>query len=218
MFVDERAVVPPIKRVNGWLLVNRGQTVGKLICRIKVVRIDGSLPGIGQILLQRSAIPHLLDGASPTRLLLASIDSMLIFRRDQRCLHDLVARTSVVAAPPSGDQQASPPAQGTASSGGWITTPPGSAAGRSGWPYAKPLSRGMLHSPTLLVSQSHGVCRVDWLVRAATGSLESCESYGEAWSSTLTNITLGRATRERDGVSHPAGQRRNVSGATIVTR
>jgi uncharacterized RDD family membrane protein YckC len=82
---------------NAWMLSTRGQTVGKSLLRIRIVGLDGSRASAGQALLLRSLLVLLLD-LVPGFLL---ADPLFIFRKDRRCLHDLIAGTQVVAIPRS---------------------------------------------------------------------------------------------------------------------
>lgn len=87
--------------VNVVLLTLRGQTIGKLCLGIQVVRFpDGRRAGFTKALLLRSVLFTILVftsfvyfGAVGLALLMA--DSLMIFRKDRRCLHDLVADTLV---------------------------------------------------------------------------------------------------------------------------
>jgi len=83
-----------------YLLTTRGQTLGKLILGIRVVRHDDlSNPGFVRAFLIRYflhffvlyQIPILFLG-----LLYFIVDSLFIFRHDRRTIHDLLAGTTVV--------------------------------------------------------------------------------------------------------------------------
>lgn len=89
--------VPPL-----WLVLNlpflrrRGQTLGKLLCRIRIVREDGTRGGLGQIAFKRYA-PMWLIGLVPCLGPIASlVDPLMIFRESKQCLHDQIAETIVV--------------------------------------------------------------------------------------------------------------------------
>lgn len=94
--------------VQVWLLSTRGQSIGKLLLRIRIVRFsDGGKPGILNAWLLRevpmTAIGIMLGflpfiGPVLIRPAFHVTDWCLIFRPDQRCLHDLIAGTRVVAA------------------------------------------------------------------------------------------------------------------------
>jgi uncharacterized RDD family membrane protein YckC len=77
------------------LLVARyGQTMGKRILEIKVVRSDGSPASLGRIFWLRNVVNSLL-GLIPLYTL---IDLLLIFGDRRQCIHDLIADTIVVKA------------------------------------------------------------------------------------------------------------------------
>jgi uncharacterized RDD family membrane protein YckC len=82
--------------LNGYLLVNRGQTVAKAILGMRIVRTDGGKVAPLRILALRygpgygAALIPLLGG------LYGLVDSLLIFGAARRCLHDQIAGTIVV--------------------------------------------------------------------------------------------------------------------------
>ena len=91
--------------LNSYLLIKRGQTIGKIAFKIKVVdRITGGNPGALRIAgvryLAFIAIFPMFSIAGVygclAALLISGLDPFFIFRGDRRCLHDLVANTIVV--------------------------------------------------------------------------------------------------------------------------
>lgn len=77
------------------LLVARyGQTMGKRLLEIRVVRSDGSKASLGRIFWLRNVVNGLL-GIIP---LYGLIDLLLIFGQRRQCIHDLIADTIVVKA------------------------------------------------------------------------------------------------------------------------
>jgi uncharacterized RDD family membrane protein YckC len=85
--------------IQGWPLVQRGQTLGKMVMQIRIVRADGSRAGIGRMLGVRLALFWALGLLVPMfGMLLVLLDLVLILRASRRCLHDLVADTVVVKA------------------------------------------------------------------------------------------------------------------------
>lgn len=75
-----------------------GQTIGKRLLKIKVLRTDGSHCALSRIVLARW-LPVTLLGALPLLgPILQLVDALMIFREDRRCLHDLIADTIVVRA------------------------------------------------------------------------------------------------------------------------
>jgi uncharacterized RDD family membrane protein YckC len=83
--------------VQLWLVASRGQTLAKIWLGIRIVRKDTGENGgfVTNVLLR-----GLLNGVLGLFPLYFFIDSLLIFREDRRCLHDLIAGTIVVVADP----------------------------------------------------------------------------------------------------------------------
>ncbi|HEY4081916.1 MAG TPA: RDD family protein [Burkholderiaceae bacterium] len=81
--------------INGWPLLTRGQTLGKMVCGTRIVRMDGSRVDAGRLLLRQglTLLTKLLTGVS---LLYSLIDSLMIYRSSRRCLHDTIADTKVI--------------------------------------------------------------------------------------------------------------------------
>jgi uncharacterized RDD family membrane protein YckC len=84
---------------NIWLLAKDGQTIGKRLMKIRIVsHADGAILPISRLLLLR-VLP--IQGATLIPVIggfLALLDVLLIFRADQRTLHDHLAGTVVVKA------------------------------------------------------------------------------------------------------------------------
>jgi uncharacterized RDD family membrane protein YckC len=79
--------------VQLYLVSQSGQSIGKRMVGIKVVRSDGSPCSLGRILFLRNVIP-ILVGFSCGFFNLA--DAIFIFNEDRCCLHDKMADTIVV--------------------------------------------------------------------------------------------------------------------------
>jgi uncharacterized RDD family membrane protein YckC len=78
-----------------YVLVKRnGQTIGKKMLGIKVVRTDGSRASVGRIFWLRNFVNGIL-GVIP---LYGLVDILLIFGEPRRCVHDKLADTIVVKA------------------------------------------------------------------------------------------------------------------------
>ncbi len=84
--------------IQGWLLVKHGQTVGKKLLGLRIVRTDGSRASPARLLGLRYAIGWLLSAVPLVGGLYALVDSLCIFRASRKCLHDTIADTIVVAA------------------------------------------------------------------------------------------------------------------------
>ncbi len=84
--------------VQGRLLYKCGQTVGKRLMDIKITDLNGNLPtfnsvyGIRYLFMTIAPLVPIIGG------LLSMADVLFIFRKDRRCIHDLLAGTKVVAA------------------------------------------------------------------------------------------------------------------------
>lgn len=78
--------------VQGFLLSTRGQTLGKRWTGLKIVKTDGSEAGFLNAFLLRSVLTFILRFIP----LFGLVDVLFIFREDRRCVHDLIAGTTVV--------------------------------------------------------------------------------------------------------------------------
>lgn len=84
--------------LHGWLLVRRGQTVGKALLRIRILRPDGSRVSPARVIGLRYGIGYVLEVIPALGHVYALVDALLIFRASRRCLHDAIADTIVVRA------------------------------------------------------------------------------------------------------------------------
>lgn len=88
---------PAIAIANAYLLVTRGQTLGKVWLGLKIVRPDGSLPGAVRGLLVRELAVGVLELIPVLGLLLMIVDGAMMLLTDRRrSLHDEMADTIVV--------------------------------------------------------------------------------------------------------------------------
>lgn len=88
----------PVLVVQAYLITKSGQSIGKKVVRIKIVRQDGSVPGFVQGVLLRSWLAGAMSVVPVLGVFFVLVDVLMVFRVDRRCLHDLVAGTSVVQA------------------------------------------------------------------------------------------------------------------------
>jgi uncharacterized RDD family membrane protein YckC len=89
-------LVVGILAANLVLLYQSGQTIGKKLLGTQIVRTDGSRASLGRIILLR-ILPIRFLGAIPyLGALVVLIDSLMIFGKDVRCLHDQIADTIVI--------------------------------------------------------------------------------------------------------------------------
>lgn len=84
--------------IHGWLLAQRGQTVGKAAMRVRIVRMDGGRANAWQLFGLRYGIGWVLASVPVAGGIYAMIDALVIFRDSRRCLHDVIAGTKVVTA------------------------------------------------------------------------------------------------------------------------
>ncbi|MCY1336478.1 RDD family protein [compost metagenome] len=83
--------------INGHLLKQYGQTVGKRLLKIAIVDEQGNTPAWLPMYLKRYLVWGLLIYIPYIGGLVVLIDCLFIFRGNRRCLHDLTAGTRVVA-------------------------------------------------------------------------------------------------------------------------
>jgi uncharacterized RDD family membrane protein YckC len=84
--------------VQGWLLVKRGQTIGKIALGLRIVRSDGSAVSAGRMLGLRYGIGFAVGVVPVVNMIYGLIDCLLIFRQSRKCLHDQIADTIVIRA------------------------------------------------------------------------------------------------------------------------
>lgn len=90
--------------INGYFIVRNGQTLGKLILKIKMVRADsGALPSLPRVVFLRFLPVNLVALIPLVGNLILLADALFIFGDERRCLHDRIAGTRVVLAVPSVD-------------------------------------------------------------------------------------------------------------------
>jgi uncharacterized RDD family membrane protein YckC len=76
-----------------YLVSQTGQTIGKRMKGIRVVRMDGSIASLGRILLLRNFLPGCIGSLCG---LFSLTDALFIFGDERRCLHDMIADTKVI--------------------------------------------------------------------------------------------------------------------------
>jgi uncharacterized RDD family membrane protein YckC len=84
--------------VNGWLLARRGQTVGKALLGMRIVRRDGSAADVFRLVAMRYGIGAVITVLPIVGMVYSLADALMIFRADRRCIHDMIADTIVVKA------------------------------------------------------------------------------------------------------------------------
>jgi uncharacterized RDD family membrane protein YckC len=81
-------------------LKSTGQTIGKRMAKTRIAKMDGSKPDIRDLALKRYGFVSLISMIPVAGAILAWVDILLIFKKDRRCLHDLVAGTQVLSVDP----------------------------------------------------------------------------------------------------------------------
>lgn len=84
--------------LNGHLLSRYGQTIGKRVMGIAIVTLDGQKPQFWPLVVKRYLVIGLLSYIPLLGTFLNITNGLFIFRRDKRCVHDLIAGTIVVMA------------------------------------------------------------------------------------------------------------------------
>lgn len=84
--------------VQGYLLVTRGQTIGKLALGLRIVRPDGSAASLGRLLGLRYGVASVINIVPALGQIYGLLDCLFIFHSSRRCLHDRIADTIVVKA------------------------------------------------------------------------------------------------------------------------
>ncbi|MEM7364869.1 MAG: RDD family protein [Pseudomonadota bacterium] len=83
--------------IHGYTLATRGQTLGKVVMRTRIVSNEASeLLPLWRLVLLRY-LPIWIVGAIPfAGSFFILLDSVFIFRKDRRCVHDFIAGTKVI--------------------------------------------------------------------------------------------------------------------------
>ncbi len=82
--------------IHGYMLSQHGQTVGKKVLKIKIVSTEDKKVGLVKLLILRYLPISVVTLVPIAGSFLPALDALFIFRKDQRCVHDLIAGTKVV--------------------------------------------------------------------------------------------------------------------------
>lgn len=85
-----------ILALNFFMLLRRGQTIGKLAMRIRIADYGGDVPGFKQMILRLIVLPLMFIPLIGYVIIL--VDVLFIFGEDRYCLHDHIAETQVLKA------------------------------------------------------------------------------------------------------------------------
>lgn len=84
--------------LNGYLLAKRGQTIGKVAMKTKIVDLQGNIPSFGKLLVLRYLVFGLVGQIKVVGSFAGLVNALFIFGEERRCLHDYLAGTRVVEA------------------------------------------------------------------------------------------------------------------------
>ena len=84
--------------INIKFLKDNGQTIGKKVLGIKIVDMAGVKPPVGNHILKRYLAYFTPNYIPVIGGFLSMINVLFVFRKDKRCIHDLIAGTQVVRA------------------------------------------------------------------------------------------------------------------------
>ena len=82
--------------IQGYFLATRAQSLGKMALKIKIVTLDGANAEFSRIVLRRIVPVTVMTMIPFVGGIFSLVDSLFIFREDQRCIHDHIAGTRVV--------------------------------------------------------------------------------------------------------------------------
>ncbi len=82
--------------LQGYLLHTQGQTIGKKLLNMRIVRSDGSKASLARLAGLRYFVNSVLALIPFVGWLYGLLDALLIFRESRKCLHDNLADTIVI--------------------------------------------------------------------------------------------------------------------------
>ena len=82
--------------INGFLLAKHGQTVGKKLLGLRIVRSDGSPASLARLAGLRYGVGFLITAVPMVGMMYGLVDVLFIFRASHKCLHDNIADTIVI--------------------------------------------------------------------------------------------------------------------------
>jgi len=82
--------------LHGYLLATRGQTIGKVIMKTKIVNEAGNLLPFNELFLKRYVIIMVISMIPFVGSLIGIVDALCVFRGNRKCLHDDFAGTKVI--------------------------------------------------------------------------------------------------------------------------
>jgi uncharacterized RDD family membrane protein YckC len=82
--------------VNAYFLAKNGQTLGKKLLGIRIATLDGGIPELWRTIVLRYASVSFATMLPYVGYVVYVLDPIFIYRRDHRCIHDLIAGTQVL--------------------------------------------------------------------------------------------------------------------------
>jgi uncharacterized RDD family membrane protein YckC len=82
--------------LNGYLLTQYGQTIGKRLVGTCIVGLDGAIVPFNRLYLFRYVVSTLIFQIPLVGIVIALANPLFIFRQDHRCIHDHIAQTQVI--------------------------------------------------------------------------------------------------------------------------
>ena len=82
--------------LHGYLLATRGQTIGKVIMRTRIVNEAGNLLPFNDLFLKRYLIIMVISMIPYVGSLIVIVNALCVFRGNRKCLHDNFAGTKVI--------------------------------------------------------------------------------------------------------------------------
>ncbi len=82
--------------LHGYLLATRGQTIGKVVMKTKIVTESGEQLPFAELYLKRYFILQAISLIPFVGMFVGIIDALFIFRSNRKCLHDDIAGTKVI--------------------------------------------------------------------------------------------------------------------------
>ncbi|MEP7295478.1 MAG: RDD family protein [Burkholderiales bacterium] len=84
--------------VQGYLLATQGQTIGKKLLGIRIVRTSGEKVDAARVLGLRYVLIWAIAMIPVIGWIFSLVDALMIFRDSRKCLHDNIADTVVIKA------------------------------------------------------------------------------------------------------------------------
>ena len=85
--------------LNGYLLANHGQTIGKRLVKTRIVSVHDEKPlPFGKLISLRYVPVWVVSQVPVLGQIINLVNVLFIFRADRRCIHDHIAGTKVITA------------------------------------------------------------------------------------------------------------------------